>query len=118
MASPLSAAMPQLLAPLNRVVMPLIRAGIGAPLLTPIGLVVMEVEGRRSGRLYSVPLIAWALFDHVVVSTVRRDSAWLKNLCATGHAAVWLRGRRREAELVGELTTPLTGVAVAVLRLT
>ncbi len=112
-----SATLPALLAPLNELLLPLIRAGVAAPLLTVPGFVVLEVAGRRSGRVYSVPLLGWALAGYVVVSTVRAESAWVKNLDAAGTASVWLRGRRRAARLETAYTTPCTGAHVAVLRL-
>jgi hypothetical protein len=110
-----AAGLPGLLAPLNALVLPLIQAGVGAPLFTPLGLVVLEVAGRRSGRVYRIPLLAAALFNTVAVSTVRTDSGWVKNLRAAGSGAVWLRGHRYGAELVGELVMPLTGIQVMVL---
>jgi hypothetical protein len=103
------------LAPLNELLLPLIKVGVGAPFLNPIGLVVLEVAGRRSGRIYSVPLVAWSLGNLVVVSTVRSESAWVKNLRAAGAAAIWLRGRRREAVTLRELLAPCAGLHAAVL---
>lgn len=58
---------------LNRLVRPLVKAGLGSPL--PLGL--------RVG-------------DKVVVSTVREKSQWLKNVEANEQTAVWYCGRRHE----------------------
>ena len=112
----LSAAVPQLLAPVNELVVPLIRLGVGAPFLTPFGLIVLEVAGRRTGRLRVLPLLAATFADLVFVSTVRGDSAWVKNLRAAGAGAIWLRGRRRHAALVDVLTAGSGGACVMVLR--
>lgn len=86
---------------INRFAEPAIRLGIGAPPPVPFGwwsgLVVMEIPGRRSGRLYRVPAFALSRRDMLVVSTVRADSQWMRNLAATDRIRVWLRGRDREA---------------------
>ncbi len=47
-----------LLGPLNQLARPLIKAGLGGPCLTPFGLVVIEVLGRRTGIVREVPLLA------------------------------------------------------------
>ncbi|HLF84340.1 MAG TPA: nitroreductase/quinone reductase family protein [Blastocatellia bacterium] len=82
---------------LNQFVEPLVRAGVGAPLLFPAGAIVIETRGRKSGRRTKVPLMAALVGDLVVVSTVRRRSNWLRNLAAHPEVYYWLRGREREA---------------------
>jgi hypothetical protein len=94
-------------AALNRLVVPAVRAGLGAPLPLPAppaalwslgwvpGLVILEVPGRRSGRRYRVPLTAVVRGRSVVLSTVRARSQWLRNLAAAEEVGIWLRGRRR-----------------------
>jgi len=82
---------------LNQVIEPLIRAGLGAPMLFPAGAIVIETEGRKSGRRSNVPLMAALVGDLVVVSTVRRGSHWLKNLAAHPDVRYWLGGRERQA---------------------
>jgi hypothetical protein len=86
---------------INRFAEPAIRLGIGAPPPVPFGwwsgLVVMEIPGRRSGRLYRVPAFALARRDMLVVSTVRTASQWMRNLAASDRIRVWLRGRERNA---------------------
>ncbi len=82
---------------LNQIVEPLVRAGLGAPLLFPAGAIVIETRGRKTGRRSRIPLMAAMFGDLVVVSTVRRRSNWLKNLAAHPEVIYWLGGREREA---------------------
>ena len=82
---------------LNQFVEPLVRAGLGTPLLSPVRAIVIETLGRKTGRRSSVPLLAAVVGDLVVVSTVRRSSDWLKNLAAHPEVRYWLGGREREA---------------------
>ena len=82
---------------LNSVVRPIAKAGLTSPLPIGIGIVVVETTGRTSGKTREVPLVATRIGDRIDVSTVRRDSQWVKNLAANPAGAVWLRGERREA---------------------
>lgn len=88
--------LPRLMAPINDLIAPGIRLGAGNPLPLTSGLVVLEVVGRSSGEIRSVPLLCTDYGQALVVSTVRPGSQWLKNLAAAGEASVWLRGRRRK----------------------
>ncbi len=79
---------------LNRYVEPRIRAGCASPRLVPGGLVVVEIKGRKSGRVTRVPLAAARFQGHILVSTFRgRRSQWMKNLAANPEIRFWLRGR-------------------------
>jgi F420H(2)-dependent quinone reductase len=80
----------------NAALEPAIRAGLGAPRLSPLGFVVVEMTGRKTGELRRVPLAALRLGDHILIGTVRGErSLWVRNLAANGAARVWLRGRAR-----------------------
>ncbi len=83
---------------LNRVVEPMVRAGVGSPRLAPSGLIVLEAEGRVSGRRIRSPLAATRIGNHVVLGTFRgKRSQWIRNLAARPRARYWLGGRAREA---------------------
>lgn len=77
----------------NRIAEPLVRAGFGSPSLFPLGAIVVETKGRRTGLPSRVPLMAARAGDLVIVSTVRRRSNWLKNLAAQPEVRYWLSGR-------------------------
>lgn len=82
---------------LNQIVEPLVRAGLGAPVLSPVGAIVVETQGRKTGQVLNVPLLAALVGDLVVISTVRRRSNWLKNLAASPEVRYWLGGQEHEA---------------------
>jgi len=80
----------------NAVLEPAVRRGLGAPLLTPAGLVVVEMTGRRSGKTRRVPLAALRVGAYVMIGTVRGTSSlWVRNLAANGAVRVWLAARAR-----------------------
>jgi deazaflavin-dependent oxidoreductase (nitroreductase family) len=82
---------------LNQLIEPLVRAGVGSPILSPTGAIVLETTGRSTGRTYNVPLLATRIGDLLLVSTIRRESQWLKNLAANPDIRYWMGGRSREA---------------------
>ena len=86
---------------LNAVAEPLVRAGVGGPLLTPFGAISLEVTGRHSGKLYRVPLLATVIGEVTVVATFRgRRSEWVKNLAAAETAVWWANGVQKEGTAV------------------
>lgn len=91
-------SLPELLAPLNALVDPLVRLGVANPWLFTPGYTVLEVPGRRSGELRSTPLLGYLAGPLLVVGTVRDGSQWIRNLAAAEDVHVWLWGRRWRAE--------------------
>lgn len=82
---------------LNSVVQPAVQAGIANPLPLGSGAIVLETTGRVSGKKRPVPLLATRVCNTLVVSTVRGDSQWLKNVEADPAVTVWLNGQQRAA---------------------
>jgi deazaflavin-dependent oxidoreductase (nitroreductase family) len=86
----------QLYRRVNAVLEPAIRAGLGAPLLTPAGFVVVEMTGAKTGKPRRVPLAALRFGKYLLIGTVRGErSLWVRNLAANGDARVWLAARAR-----------------------
>ncbi|MFN0124317.1 MAG: nitroreductase/quinone reductase family protein [Blastocatellia bacterium] len=107
---------------LNQFAEPLIRAGLGNPLLTPLGTIVVETTGRKTARKHHVPVLALRLGELIVFSTVRRDSQWVKNLLAHPAARYWLASRAYEATAYvitpgGELPAGLPAAHACTARL-
>jgi deazaflavin-dependent oxidoreductase (nitroreductase family) len=83
---------------LNRIVEPMVRAGLGNPTPCASGVILLETQGRISGRTREVPLLAAAFGDLVIVSTVRGSSSqWLQNVIASPRVRYWSHGRPRGA---------------------
>jgi deazaflavin-dependent oxidoreductase (nitroreductase family) len=83
---------------LNRVVEPMVRAGVGSPRIVPSGFIVLETVGRKTGRTRRSPLAATRFGRYVVVATVRGDrSQWVFNLAAEPRTRYWLAGKPRDA---------------------
>jgi deazaflavin-dependent oxidoreductase (nitroreductase family) len=82
---------------LNRVVEPVVRAGIGSPRIAPSGFIVLETRGRKTGRLRRSPLAATRIGSHVFVATLRGNrSQWVRNLAAQPYTRFWLGGYPRD----------------------
>ncbi len=86
---------------LNRIVEPAVRAGCGSPGIVPIGLIVLETKGWRTGRWHHTPVLASTIGDYLLVSTVRgRRSHWAKNLSRTADVHYWIGGELRRARAI------------------
>jgi deazaflavin-dependent oxidoreductase (nitroreductase family) len=97
----------------NSLVRPFTKRGIGAPPPVGVGTVTVATTGRRSGLPREVPLAAARVGDTVVVSTVRQNSEWVRNLEADPSTTVWLDGCARSADASVQR---LPGLSVATLR--
>lgn len=93
----LRAARRQTFRSVNAVVEPLVRRGVGSPLPIGPGLVLLQTEGRRSGRPRVRPLLSLRVGEELLVGTARPSSDWVANLTAAGDASVWVGGSRRSA---------------------
>jgi hypothetical protein len=86
---------------LNRLVEPGVRAGFGSLWILPVGLIVLETTGRKTGLPQRVPLLAAMILGHVVVSTVRVErSQWLRNALEDPDVRYWLRGQELRARAI------------------
>jgi hypothetical protein len=86
---------------LNRLVEPGVRAGFGSLWILPVGLIVLETTGRKTGLPQRVPLLAAMIAGHVVVSTVRvQQSQWLRNALEDPDVRFWLRGQELRARAI------------------
>lgn len=66
----------------------------------PDRLVVLEVEGRRSGRTIALPVVvAEHHGERYLVSMLGEDTNWVRNVRAAGGAAVLRHGRAEEVLL-------------------
>ena len=75
---------------LNRVVGALVRVGIG-----PAHMRVLEVRGRKSGRLYSLPVDLLSVAGMLYLVAPRGRTEWVRNADAAGEITL-RRGRRTE----------------------
>jgi deazaflavin-dependent oxidoreductase (nitroreductase family) len=77
---------------LIRLMNPVMRRLLSSPL--PAGPnVLLQVRGRKSGRLRSFPVAFLAVGDRGLLQAAARDEAWVHNLRAAGEAVVVRRGR-------------------------
>jgi deazaflavin-dependent oxidoreductase (nitroreductase family) len=80
---------------LNRATVALVSAG-----LSPKLLVVLEVEGRRTGRPVSMPVVvADVRGERYLVSMLGEKSQWVRNVRAAGGRATIRHGRRAPVKL-------------------
>lgn len=83
---------------LNRVVEPVVRAGVGSPRIVPSGFIVLETVGRKTGKTRRNPLAATRFGAYVVVATFRGgQSQWVYNLAAQPRTKYWIGGKARDS---------------------
>jgi len=83
---------------LNSLVEPVARAGFFSPDRWPVGIVVLETTGRRTGKARSTPVMAIVIDGCAIVGTARGErSDWFRNLQASPDARYWLGGELHEA---------------------
>ena len=80
---------------LDRVTAALSARGVG-----PEYLVALEVRGRRSGSIVSLPLVVAAVDDErFLVSMLGEGVNWVRNVRAAGGEVALRHGRRKEVHL-------------------
>ena len=79
---------------INRVIGLLPRIGIG-----PRYMVLLQVRGRKSGRIYSTPVNLLDLNGHRYLVAPRGDTQWSRNASASGEVTL-VRGLHRETVTV------------------
>lgn len=94
------AALVAMLGSLNRLVVPLVKSGLGSPFINSPGVTVLEVPGRVSGKIRTTPLVCWQFGYYLIVGTARSNSQWIRNLASAGEAHAWILGRRVGAEII------------------
>ncbi len=86
---------------LNVIVEPAVRAACGPTGIVPIGLIVLETKGWRTGRWRRTTVLASAIGDLLLVSTVRgRRSHWVKNLIHDAEMRYWSGDQPRQATAI------------------
>jgi deazaflavin-dependent oxidoreductase (nitroreductase family) len=79
-------------------------AELAAAGLAPRRLARLEVKGRRTGRLVSLPLVVTDYRgQRYLVSMLGDDTNWVRNVRAAGGAAVLRHGGHRDAVRLEEL---------------
>jgi deazaflavin-dependent oxidoreductase (nitroreductase family) len=84
---------------LNTFVEPAVRKGVLSPRCAPVGLIVLESTGYKSGALRNTPLLATHIGDYVLVSTGRaKRSFWVRNLQKQPNVSFHLGGKVKKAK--------------------
>jgi deazaflavin-dependent oxidoreductase (nitroreductase family) len=82
---------------LNSMVEPIARTGFASPDRWPVGVIVLQTTGRRSGEERSNPVMAMVIDGHPIVGTARGErSDWFRNLQASSDVQFWLGGELHE----------------------
>jgi deazaflavin-dependent oxidoreductase (nitroreductase family) len=75
-------------------------AAVHAIGLAPNYMVILEVRGRRSGRIISLPLVMVVIEgERYLVSMLGAKAEWVQNVKAAGGNVTLRHGRREEARL-------------------
>ena len=75
---------------LDSVLGPIASSGVAAPGVVPVGLIVLETTGWRSGKQHRTPVLATAFGDRLLVITYRcRKSHWVQNLIRQPDIRYW-----------------------------
>jgi deazaflavin-dependent oxidoreductase (nitroreductase family) len=75
-------------------------ASLASAGLSPKRLVTLQVRGRRSGRVISLPVVvAEYQGRRYLVAMLGRDANWVRNVEAAGRHAVIRHGRREQVRL-------------------
>ncbi len=75
---------------LDSILGPIADSGVAAPGSLPLGLIVLETTGWRSGKQHRTPVLATAFGDRLLVSTYRgRKSHWVQNLIRNPDIRYW-----------------------------
>ncbi len=75
-------------------------AAVGAWGVAPNYLVTLEVKGRRSGKVAAFPMVLVTVEgQRYLVAMLGDKVAWVRNLQASGGAAVLRHGRREDVRL-------------------
>lgn len=83
---------------LNRFVVPAVRKGIFSPRCAPVGLILLDSIGYKSGTVRSTPLVATHLGDYTFISTVRgKQSFWVRNLQKQPDISFYHGGKVKQA---------------------
>ena len=78
-----------------------VESGFFSPDRWPVGVIVLETAGRRSGQPHSTPVMAIVIDGHAIVGTARGErSDWFRNLQASPEVRYWLGGELREGRAV------------------
>jgi deazaflavin-dependent oxidoreductase (nitroreductase family) len=84
---------------LNRFVEPAVRKGVLSPRYAPVGLIVLESIGYKSGSVRSTPLLATRVGNYTFISTVRgKKSFWVRNLQKQPDISFYMGGRVKKAK--------------------
>jgi hypothetical protein len=76
-------------------------AALSARGVSPEYLVALEVRGRRSGRIVSLPLVVATVGgERYLVSMLGEEVNWVRNVRAAGGEVALRHGRREEVHLV------------------